>query len=153
MSNLQERISKEDQEWNDNMVPVAKKIFAAIAERLDTAPMSVVSNVVASGQEWANPIVRIALEEMLAADMRKDDAKLLYQMLIQPVVAVMDRVENSIAMNYENALTKVFKAENERSITMKQVHSVLMGFDMEPETPVEEKPKGLMAFIRSLWTS
>lgn len=115
-----------DQAWSDNMVPVAKKIFKAIAERIDSAPMSTVAKTDEAAAEWSKEIVGIALQEMLAADMRvRDDVELL-KLMIQLLAHVMDRVKQSLDMNYDTAIAKVFGAQNQHAVTMKQLHEVLM---------------------------
>ena len=108
------------------MVPVAKTIFKAIADRIETAPMSTVKKTDIEAAEWSRDIVQIALEEMLKADMRvRDDVELL-KLMIQLLAHVMDRVKQSLDMNYDTAIAQVFGAENQHAVTMAQLHKVLL---------------------------
>ncbi len=118
-------VAAEDQAWDDKLVPVAKLLFKAIAAAIENAPMSVVSKK--DGAEWAKPIVGLALEQMLAADLRVRDDVMLLQLMIQPISDIIDRVKSSIDMNYDRAVADTFGAENAHAITMKQVHEVLLG--------------------------
>jgi hypothetical protein len=118
-------INAEDQAWSDKLVPVAKKLFLAIAANIENAPMSTVSQ--GNFDEWSKDIVKFGLEQMLEADMRMRDDILLLQLMIQPVSEVVNRMKGSLDMHYDTAISKTFGAENQHSVTVKQVHEVLMG--------------------------
>lgn len=138
MDEIKQTITPEDQAWNDKMVPIAKKLFIAIASNIENAPMSVVTGV--NADEWSKDIVKFGLEQMLEADMRMRDDVMLLQLMIQPISEVVNRMKTSLDMHYDNAISKTFGAENQHAITVKQVHEVLMG-NIPSQLPVEDKPE------------
>lgn len=120
-----QEINPEDQAWSDKLVPVAKKLFVAIAANIEDAPMSTVKQ--GNFDEWSKDIVKFGLEQMLESDMRMRDDVLLLQLMIQPLSEVVNRMKNSLDMHFDTAVSKTFGAENQYSITVKQVHEVLLG--------------------------
>jgi hypothetical protein len=130
MEEATQTIQPEDQVWNDKLVPVAKKLFLAIAANIENAPMSAVGTV--NADEWAKDIVKYGLEQMLEADMRMRDDVILLQLMIQPLSEVIDRIKGSLDMHYDTAISKAFGAENQHSVTIKQVHEMLLGNVISP---------------------
>ena len=124
------QVNAEDQEWNDKMVPVAKKLFLAIAANIENAPMSVVGKI--DADDWSKDIVKFGLEQMLESDMRLRDDVMLLQLMIQPISEVVNRMKGSLDMHYDTAIAKTFGAENHHAVTVKQVHEVLMGNVVSP---------------------
>lgn len=129
-------IEPEDQKWNDTIVPVAKKLFLAIAAHIEDAPMSLVSKN-AGAEEWSKDIVKYGLEQMLESNMRMRDDVMLLQLMIQPISEVVDRIKTSLDMHYDTAISKTFGAENHHAVTVKQVHEVLLGNVVSPVKPTE----------------
>jgi hypothetical protein len=130
MEETTQTIQPEDQVWNDKLVPVAKKLFMAIAANIENAPMSAVTGV--NADEWSKDLVKYGLEQMLEADMRMRDDVMLLQLMIQPLSEVVNRMKGSLDMHYDTAISKTFGAENQHSVTVKQVHEVLMGNVVSP---------------------